>query len=829
MKNALLINALLIAGSAAAQINVQWESRYNGLGGNTTELVADMTTDAAGNVYVTGSAYSASTGYDIVTIKYNNAGAQQWIAVFNGSFSGLDEARALAVDASGNVYVTGYSARSSSNYDYTTIKYNASGTQLWQQYYDAGASLFDDARDIAVDASGNVYVTGSATVSSTNTNIRTVKYDAGGTQQWAVNFSSSGNNLDQGVCLVLDASSNVYVAGNAFNSGQDLNYRIIKYDAAGTQVWTTQYNHTLNSYDYPVDMRLDASGNLFVTGYSYNGAASDDDIHTIKINPSGTVINSVIHNGTANAADIANAIFIDASGNVYVAGRSKNSGTAEDFFVAKYDNSLSLLWNDSYNGGGGNYDEATDIVIDNAGNVYATGYSFLSASNNDYMTIKYDGSTGTRLWSTRFNGTANNSDQAKKIAVDAAGNVYVSGNSRGSGTNNDYSTIKYCQLTTQAGTDEQLCIGDNVQLNAAGGTVWNWTPSAGLSSTTISNPIASPSSTTTYIVSSTDGNGCTDYDTIQVVVNPLPGPVITPDGPTSFCVGDSVTLSASGFASYTWNTGATDADITVNATGTYTVTVVDAMMCSNFTSINITVNGLPAIDAGTAAPFCSGDSTQLNASGGVSYVWESNTDLSSTTIGNPYASPVSDSWFYVSGTDANGCSNSDSVLVVVNPLPAQPNITFVQANHTIVTNNTSGNVWYFNGAVISGQTGQVINATANGDYWVIYTDGNGCASMSSDTVTVQDIGVGEEWWSAALQLSPNPASSLVYLDFSVSHPCAVEVELINAVGQVISTTPIQANGQVHQALNISGIPAGVYLVRIHSGNQVLTRRLVVRG
>jgi uncharacterized delta-60 repeat protein len=829
MKNALLINALLFAGSAAAQINVQWESRYNGLGGNTTELVADMTTDAAGNVYVTGSAYTASTGYDIVTIKYNNAGVQQWIAVFNGSFNGLDEARALTVDASGNVYVTGYSARSSSNYDYTTIKYNASGTQLWQQYYDAGASLFDDARDIAVDASGNVYVTGSATVSSTNTNIRTVKYDAGGNQQWAANFSSSGNNLDQGVCLVLDASSNVYVAGNAFNTGQDLNYRILKYDAAGTQIWTTQYNHTLNSYDYPVDMRMDASGNLFVTGYSYNGAASDDDIHTIKINSAGTVVNSVIHNGTANAADIANAIFIDATGNVYVAGRSKNSGTAEDFFVAKYDNALNLIWNDSYNGGGGNYDEATDIVIDNSGNVYATGYSFLSATNNDYMTIKYDGANGARLWSTRFNGTANNSDQAKKIAVDAAGNVYVSGNSRGSGTNNDYSTIKYCQLTTNAGTDEQLCIGDNVQLNASGGTVWNWSPSAGLSSTTISNPFASPSSTTTYIVSSTDGNGCTDYDTIEVVVNPLPGPVITPDGPTSFCIGDSVTLSASGFASYSWNTGSIDADLTVHTSGTYTVTVVDAMMCSNFTSVTVTVNALPSIDAGTTTPFCMGDSTQLNALGGVSYVWDTNPDLSSTSVGNPYASPVSDSWFYVTGTDANGCSNSDSVLVQVNPLPAQPTITFVQSNHTIVTNNTSGNTWYFNGSVISGQSGQVITAGSNGDYWVIFTDGNGCSSVSSDTVTVQDIGIEEENVFSGFQLAPNPASSVVFLDFSIKQPALVELSLINAIGQVVLSSQSQVSGQVHQSLNINEIPAGVYLVRVQAGNQVLTRRLVVRG
>ncbi|HCA82979.1 MAG TPA: hypothetical protein DEP18_04265 [Flavobacteriales bacterium] len=817
-----LFSFVIAASPIVAQINVQWESRFNDIATNTPQIVADMFVDPAGNVYVTGSSYSVANGYNIVTIKYNNSGAQLWINNFNGSGNGLDEARALFVDASGNVYVTGYSFRGGSNYDYTTIKYNSAGAQQWQQYYDAGASLFDDASDIVVDATGNVYVTGSGQIASNNTNIRTVKYNSAGTQQWAANFSSSGSNLDQGKIIALDAAGDVYVAGNAFNTGQDLNYRVLKYNAVtGAQVWTVQYNHTLNSYDYPTDMKLDASGNVYVTGYSYNGAVSDDDIHTIRINSAGTITHTVIFNGTANGADISNAMQIDASGNVYVVGRAKNSGTAEDFLVIKYDANLNQIWSDSYNGLGGNYDQASDIAIDNSGNVYATGYSYLPSSNNDYFTIKYNPTTGARIWTTRFNGTANNSDQAKVINVDASGNVYVSGDSRGSGTGSDYSTIKYCQLFTNAGSDQQICIGGNVQLNATGGSTWNWTPSTGLSSTTIPNPVANPSSTTTYIVSSTDGNGCTDLDTIQVVVNPLPGPVITPDGPTSFCVGDSVKLSASGFTSYSWNTGSMNPEITVMTAGTYTVTVTDAMMCNNSTSVTVTVNSLPTVDAGTVPPVCAGSSVQLQATGAQTYLWNANPTLSNITIANPIATPNTSQWYYVTGTDANGCSNYDSVQVSLNPLPATPTITFVSANYTLVTNQTSGVQWYLNGVPVAGGTTQTINVLNNGQYWVTYTNANGCTSINSDTITILDVSV-DELEAIGLVVFPNPVSD--NLTIKANDVISAAIRVCDLAGRVMIQLPFSTGNRFQ--VDVSGLVAGTYLILFETESGISVQRII---
>jgi uncharacterized delta-60 repeat protein len=819
--------AIVLTISASAQINVQWESRYNGAGGNTTEIVADMYVDPSGNVYVTGSSFVTGQGYNIVTVKYNNAGAQQWVASFNGDGSGLDEARAIHVDAAGNVYVTGYAFRSGSNYDYTTIMYNSSGGQVWQQYYDV-ASLFDEAHDIAVDASGNVYVTGGGKTSTSNTNFRTVKYNSAGAQQWVRDYTSAGNNLDMATLITLDASGNVYVAGHSFNTGQDLNYRVVKYDPAGTQQWTVQYNSTLNSYDTPTAMSLDASGNLFVTGYAYNGATSDDDIHTIKINTTGSVINNASFNGTANGADAPNQLIIDGSGNIYIAGKAKNTGTAEDFLVLKYNSSLAEQWNNSFNGSGSLYDEAESIAIDAAGNVYAAGYSYLSTSNNDFMTVRYNPADGQRVWTTRFNGTANNSDQGKVINVDAAGNVYISGDSKGSGTGTDYSTIKYCQLTTDAGSHIQICIGDTIQMSVTGGSSVTWSPSTGLSATNISNPDAFPSSTQTYFISSTDGNNCTDLDTVMVVVNPLPGPVITANGPTTFCAGGSVSLEASGFSAYTWSTSATTSSITVGTGGTYTVTVTDSMGCENSTSAIVTVNALPNVDAGSVSAICTGDSTQLNATGALSFTWQNSADLSSTSVADPYASPAGTMTFYVTGTDANGCMNSDSVTVNVNPLPATPNVTLIQSSHTLVTSNNTGNQWYLNGVAISGGTSQTFNVVVNGDYWVTFTDINGCTSLNSDTITVLDMAVSELEKQYNFMLYPNPNEGSFLISMQLNSGMELQFTIVDATGRMMMNETWNESGSFQKQINADQLGAGIYFVRVVIGEDVINKRMIVR-
>src|SRR5262249_51913484 len=138
-----------------------WVSRYAGLIESNNFAFA-LAVSNAGDVLVTGTAGDSSgAAYDYLTIKYNAGGVAPWTALYNGSGSGGDFANAIAVDSSGNIYVTGASDESSARgYDYGTVKYNGSGGKVWVAKYNGSGSDDDDATEIAVDGSGNVTVTG---------------------------------------------------------------------------------------------------------------------------------------------------------------------------------------------------------------------------------------------------------------------------------------------------------------------------------------------------------------------------------------------------------------------------------------------------------------------------------------------------------------------------------------------------------------------------------------------------------------------------------------------------------------------------------------------
>ena len=143
---------------------------------------------------------------DYATIKYNASGQQQWVARYNGPGNGDDVASAIAIDGSGNVYVTGGSTGSAGDDDYATIKYNGSGAQQWVARYSAPGSSTDYAYTIAVDGSGNVYVTGQSGSTEALTDYATVKYNASGTQQWVARYNGPANDSDIAVAIAVDSS-----------------------------------------------------------------------------------------------------------------------------------------------------------------------------------------------------------------------------------------------------------------------------------------------------------------------------------------------------------------------------------------------------------------------------------------------------------------------------------------------------------------------------------------------------------------------------------------------------------------------------------------------
>jgi hypothetical protein len=156
------------------------------------------------------------------------------------------------------------------------------------------------------------------------------------------------------------------------------------------------------------------------------------------------------YNGPANGSDYANALAVDSSGSVYVTGSSDGEGSNADYATVKYDRAGNEEWVARYNGPGNNGDVARALAVDSSGNVYVTGGSTGEGGYTDYATVKYD-SAGNEEWIARYNGPANGSDYAQALAVDSSGNVYVTGGSAGEppgigfAGEPDYATIKYVQ------------------------------------------------------------------------------------------------------------------------------------------------------------------------------------------------------------------------------------------------------------------------------------------------------------------------------------------------------------------------------------------------
>lgn len=188
-----------------AQVDTGWVSRYNG---NGLDLARDIAVDDSGNVYVTGF-----SDFDYATIKYSPDGETLWVRRYNGIGDSSDEATALAVDGNGNVYVTGYSQGSGTSYDYLTIKYAPNGDTLWTRRYNGPGNLDDYAQDLALDASGNIFVIGYSAGNGTSDDFATIKYAPDGDTLWVRRYNGPGNNSDEANALAVDDSGNVYVTG----------------------------------------------------------------------------------------------------------------------------------------------------------------------------------------------------------------------------------------------------------------------------------------------------------------------------------------------------------------------------------------------------------------------------------------------------------------------------------------------------------------------------------------------------------------------------------------------------------------------------------------
>jgi hypothetical protein len=325
-------------------------------------------------------------------------------------------------------------------------------SESWSVRYNGPGSSTDKSNAIAVDHPGNVFVTGtSPSVGFGTEDYVTIKYDSAGIEQWVSRYNGTGSSVDNAYAIAIDKEGYIYVTGGSTGSVSGFDFLTIKYSSGGDTIWTRRYNGPRNAKDVAYAIAIDDSGNIYVAGESEGSTSTHgifEDYAIIKYSPDGETIWIARYNGPAGDYDKANSIDVDTIGNVYVTGVSDGGSTGSgsphfDFATIKYNNVGTLQWIRRHNGTENALDEAKVVKLDHSGNVVVTGSSKYSGSSDDYFTIKYS-PTGDTLWLSRYNGTGSNSDIANSLVVDKPGNTFVTGKSYG-GSSNDYDivTIKY--------------------------------------------------------------------------------------------------------------------------------------------------------------------------------------------------------------------------------------------------------------------------------------------------------------------------------------------------------------------------------------------------
>lgn len=438
-----------------------WTSYYDGPS-HFSDYNAMLARDAAGNVYLGGTSFSAATSgdTDIVISKADVNGNLLWSQSFNGTAAYKDGLRDMAVDTAGNVYLTGYSyslptSGNFRSYDFVTLKYDTDGNLLWTKRYGFRDGYDDGPRSLKIDPAGNVYVTGYSWDENVFSDYATLKYDTDGNLLWAKRFSTPQGEAPYEV--EIDAAGNVYVTGTNLNSsaGGSEDILTIKYNAQGIEQWQNRYNSPGDDSDEGFEVEINSAGDVYVLGerYSYeNGFISRTVIQ--KVNGADGTTQWIKEYSVTNEAEpeIPTAMELDQDDNIVIAGMTNLSGEYYnvDAFVAKFDPDGIFQWLQTYDGlSDEDYDGDTKLALDADGNVYM-GASSEGFANPDMQIIKYT-SAGEEDWRYRFRSPFFGSDvfmdwradvAQTTMLLDDAGNLYVAGESEIPGQNANLVALK---------------------------------------------------------------------------------------------------------------------------------------------------------------------------------------------------------------------------------------------------------------------------------------------------------------------------------------------------------------------------------------------------
>ncbi|WP_171025706.1 T9SS type B sorting domain-containing protein [Hymenobacter jeollabukensis] len=752
----ILLCCLFGAGRARAQApSFDWAVNVGVpvQGDNRGSRVFDMATDSAGNTYVIGdfvgtvrfgtnTVVASPLGTDIYVAKYDARGNLLWMRQAGGADNN-DSGLGVALDARGNVYVTGFFISTTASFGSISLaspvvrnqvpgtaafvaKLDPNGNWLWAKCPGgAGPHL---AGDIAVDPAGTAYITGhfwdAATFGSTtltnvypyrptfNTDAYVARIDAQGNWGWAV--AGGGQNSDGGTAIALDAQGNVYVTGFCEGSNNRFGTQMMtaagtfvsKLDAQGNYRWLVPSGNVYSGYRYVYKSALavDASGSCRFAS-SFSGTYSFGGITLTSVTPATGYVARLDPNGgyqwvrpgalTSVNQWYPNALTLDAAGNSYVCGSflgslqlgSSTLTTAglNDGFVARLDADGNWRWALPIRGTGGDVansialppgsttpsvagdynspllDFGQGITLPGAfGYTYLTralpppslqltGDTLLCQGGQVQLSAQTTGAVTGYLWSTGATTAS--------ITVTTPGTYSVTATFRGGYTLTERIRVRSISPSVQITGATALCPGTMLTLTAVapGAGSYQW-------STGATTPSISVTQAGTYSVTARYGSGCAVTATATLVTN-----AVSIGGRQQLCPGQSTTLTAAATGSpatgYLWSTGATGATLLVGTHGTYTVTATFADGCRRTATHTVgpPVASVASVSGDTL--LCSGTALQLTALNpdALSYRWNTGATTPDITVTQPGR-------YAVLLTYAGGCTSRDSLLVQAAPL-----------------------------------------------------------------------------------------------------------------------------------------------------------------
>ena len=657
-----------------------------------------------------------------------------------------------------------------------------------------GTSEYDQSYFIEVDDDQDVYVVGqsigsypvSASYSETGSHQFIQKMDPDLTTSiYSTVFGSNSNTINiSPTAFLVDTCERVYVGGwggttngigNTNNmtttanaeqlttDGSDFYFIVLKEDAAGVEYATYFGGDGLAEHVDGGTSRFDKTGVIYEAVCA--GCGSSDDFPTQQ-----GVWSEVNGSGNCNLGVIK--LNMDVSGiDVEINSGANQQGCAP--FTVQFDsdtvNTINFMWD--FGDGTTSTEADPSHTYDTAGvyQVVLTGENFglcgaesftdtafatitvnesLVVANAGPDTISCSGASVvlgdpaitdvTYSWSPPDG--LNLTGVAQPEASPAVSTTYILNTTDINGCE-DADTVIVDVFAIAATGDTALCAGQQAQLFVDGGTSWTWSPSGSLSDPLSQNPVSTPASTTTYTVLSDNGAGCSAVDQVTVTVNPLP--IANAGTDVEVCEGEEVQLSAGGGTTYSWSpsaglndSGISDPLASPTSDTEYEVLVTDANGCEDVDTVLVTTIPPPIVIASQDTSICKGDSVQLGVSGALTYNWLPLTGLVDPND-QPLAAPISTITYYVEGEDANGCKNSDSVLVDVFTITAGPDTTLCigDSAQVFVSGGDTFNWSPADGVSDPTSPSPFVYAGVSNEYSVVVINDRGCEDNASVALT----------------------------------------------------------------------------------------------